>query len=89
MKKQIKLEITAQGGIALLHDDEFKIKEFGKVSINRASHVEADENGEWYVQSAKTGEMLRTGFDTRAEALAWEKQYYSPGGEGWHELKQD
>lgn len=40
----------------------------------------------WYVQSAKTMVVLKDGFQTRAEALAWEKQHYSPSGAGWAEL---
>lgn len=41
----------------------------------------------WYVESAKTLLVLKSGFQTRAEALAWEKTYYSPSGLGWAELK--
>ena len=40
----------------------------------------------WYVQSARTGRLLKSGFATRAAALSWEKTYYSPGGPGWAEL---
>ena len=43
----------------------------------------------WYVQSAVTLRLLADGFDTRAEALAWEKEYYSPSGKGWTELTQE
>lgn len=43
----------------------------------------------WYVQSAKTLVLLATGFGTRAEALAWEKTYYSPSGPGWTELTKE
>ena len=83
----IKLEITAQGGIQMLHDDNVNLAEFGKVEVKRASHVEYNnEVGEWYVASAKTGIILRDDFKTRQEALAWEKEYFSPGGVGWKEL---
>lgn len=82
----IKLQITSAGGIAMLHDDAIDLREFGKPEISRASHVEPDSSGLWYVQSAKTGEIIKSGFDTRAEALAFEKEYYSPGGQGWAEL---
>ena len=84
----IKLEITAKGGIQMLHDDAVNLAEFGKVEVKRASHVEYNnEVGCWLVQSAKTGIILKDDFKTRAEALAWEKVHYSPGGRGWGELK--
>lgn len=83
----IKLEITSKGGIQMLHDDAVDLSEFGKVKVKRASHVEySNTKQRWYVQSAKTRKMLRDDFNTRAEALAWEKQYYSPDGKGWNEL---
>ena len=83
----IKLEITAKGGIQMLHDDAVNLAEFGRVEVKRASHVEYNnEVGEWYVASARTGIILKDDFKTRAEALAWEKEYFSPGGAGWSEL---
>lgn len=82
------LEITPEGGIAMLHDDAVDLSQFGLLEVARASHVEfAEVTQEWYVESAKTGEKLFWA-KTRAEALAWEKAYYSPGGEGWAELKE-
>lgn len=84
---KIMLQITALGGIAMLQDDEVNLSEFGRVEVTRASNVEFDNATQrWYVQSAKTGEMLRADFVTRAEALAWEKEFYSPTGSGWGEL---
>jgi hypothetical protein len=83
----IKLEITAVGGIQMLHDDAVDLSEFGKVQVTRASNVEFNNAvGCWYVESAKTGYILRDDFKTRQEALAWEKEYYCPGGIGWAEL---
>lgn len=85
----ISLQIDASGGIQMLQDDALDLRQFGKVEISRASHVEFDNGVQaWYVQSAKTGEMLHYA-QTRAEALAWEKAYYSPSGPGWAELTQE
>jgi hypothetical protein len=81
------IEIDEQGRAAMLHDDAVNLAEFGVLMVSRASNVEFDNaTGGWFVQSARTGVMLRTGFSTRAEALAWEKTHYSPGGAGWGEL---
>ena len=85
--KVIQLAITPNGGVEMLWDDALDVKQFGDVKVERASHVEFDNTkSKWYVQSAKTLKVLRDDFDSRDEALAWEKQYYSPTGEGWKEL---
>lgn len=74
----------------MLQDDRVDLRPLGKVKVYRASHVEfSEENQKWYVQSAKTMKILRDDFDTRAEAIAWEKEYYSPDGEGWDEINQE
>ena len=90
MSKEINLEITATGGIQMLQDDTLDLCELGCVETKRASHVEfSNEKQCWFVQSAKTKEILKDGFKNRGDAIAWEKRYYSPDGEGWKELTQD
>ena len=86
---KIELQVTAAGGVRMLHDDAVDLSELGQVHITRASHVEFDNaTGFWTVRSAKTGELLQAR-TTRAAALAWEKEYYSPSGKGWRELTQE
>ena len=86
----INLQITTQGGIQMLQDDRVDLREFGRVDMSRASHVEfSNQKQKWFVQSARTLEILRDDFDSREEALAWEKEFYSPGGAGWNELTDD
>ncbi len=83
----IQIEINAQGGVAMLHDDLVNLAALGQVQVKRASHVEfSNVTGQWYVQSAKTLAILHYA-ETRAAALAWEKQHYAPSGPGWAELK--
>jgi len=84
--KNMQILITKNGGIQMLHDDIAELETLGKVETTRASHVEYDNNKQkWYVQSAKTLNILGY-FNNRAEALEWEKKYYSPDGGGWCEL---
>ena len=86
---EIKLQVTAKGGIQMLHDDNFDISRFGKPTVVRASNVEFDNDaGVWTVTSAKTGQFLHAA-STRKAALEWEKQFYSPGGEGWFEITKE
>ena len=85
----ISLQIDAQGGVAMLQDDALDLRELGTVEITRASHVEFDNAKQlWFVQSAKTLKFLYWA-KTRIEALAWEKEWYSPDGAGWTELTQE
>ncbi len=87
MPEEIKLSIMPNGGVQMLWNDAVDVRQFGEVEVVRASHVEFNNaTGFWYVQSAKTGKMLKEDFMSRDEALAWEKVYYSPDGEGWEEL---
>jgi hypothetical protein len=85
----IKLEIT-DNAIQMLHSDVLDLTEFGEVKVVRASNVEFDNQTQaWTVTSAKTGKLLKGDCHTREEALKWEKNYYSPDGEGWEELTMD
>lgn len=85
-----QLQITPEGGVQMLHDDAVDLKDLGPINMTRASHVEFDNaNQWWFVQSAKTLKILADGFKTREEALNWEKNYYSPTGDGWSELTGD
>lgn len=84
----IELEITAQGGIQMLHSDLVDLRDFGRIEVTRASHVEfSDDFQQWGVWSAKTGELLGL-FVSREAALEWEKSFYSPSGKGWAELSK-
>ncbi len=83
----IQLQLDAQGGIAMLQDDALDLRQFGKVKIKRASHVEfSNARQAWFVKSAVSKKVLHWA-PPRAEALAWEKAFYCPSGKGWKELK--
>lgn len=82
----IELQITPEGGIRMLADDAVDLRPFGRVDVQRASHVEFSESEQaWFVQSAKSGQVLASGFESRGAALAWEKDYFGPSGQGWAE----
>lgn len=71
----------------MLQDDAVDLRQFGEIEVTRASHVEFSNTlQKWIVVSAVTMKVLKDDFETRAEALAWEKAFYSPSGAGWAEL---
>lgn len=87
---KIDIQITPEGGIRMLHSDDIDLSEFGPIEVTRASDVEFNNSWKhWEVFSHKTGDLLASGFPTRAEALDWEREYYSPGGDGWAELTKE
>ena len=84
---KINLQLTDDGSLEMLHDDSFDTSYFGIPKIKRASHVEFDnEKSKWKVTSAKTKKILKENFNTRQEAINWEKEYYSPGTKGFEEI---
>ena len=95
----IKLRIALNGLIRGLWTDDVALAELGRVHVRRASHVEFDDQQQcWCVREARPATWLRNWLQhlagwpigkilhqatTRAQALAWEHQYFQPGGPGW------
>lgn len=99
-----KLRITPDGRVRGLWTDDVRLAELGTMHVRRASHVEFDDRHQsWYVREAEPGGAARRwlqrllGLDfgqllhratTRASALAWEHEYFQPGGPGWKQLSR-
>jgi len=71
----MKLFIDENGVIQLIYTDNIDLSEWGDVKIQRASHVEPDENGLWYVDLTPVGGIIHHGFKKRQEALDFEVQW--------------
>lgn len=76
MSFEHKIEISPDGTITTLHADEVAplVVGTGDATISRASHVEPD-GIRWKVLHAD-GTDTGQRFDTRAAALAWEKEHW-------------
>jgi hypothetical protein len=96
----IKLRISCDGSVQGLWTDEIQWAELGVLQVRRASRVEFDERKQcWTVCEAEPRgwrgwlERLFHGpsshilhrATTRAAALAWEHEYFQPGGAGWRQ----
>ena len=95
----MKIRITPEGTIRGLWDDQIDWPSLGRVSVHRASRVEFCERRQlWYVRDGRARNALRTFLEivlrrpfgdvlhwsrSRRDALAWEHDYFSPGGPGW------
>lgn len=75
---KIKLKISKDGKrIIGIHNDQFDMSKFGKVTIQRASEVYfSNKLQKWMVDLYINGEVLNPhGWDTRQEALMAEVSY--------------
>ena len=94
-----QIRIAPDGRVRGLWTDEIDWPSLGKAAVKRASHVEFCEQEQlWYVRDSHARNSLRACLEivlrrplgdvlhwsgSRTEALAWERDYFSPGGPGW------
>ena len=72
------MRMVASGDrIRLVHHDGLvsELKKHGKSVTKRASHVEPDDDGNWYADMSPVGGPMLSGFATRAEALEAEREW--------------
>ncbi len=95
----ITLRITTDGRICGLWTDAVPMQDIGTVHVLRASHVEFDDRQQcWCVREAQPKNRLTNFWNrlfgrtvgrtlhqsmTRAEALTWEHEHFTPRGPGW------
>lgn len=66
--------IDERGQVKHLYNEEFDLSSLGRSKINRASFVEPDESSKWIVMNLNQ-EIVAGPFQTRTQALDWEKQW--------------
>lgn len=69
----MRVLIDKQGVLQFVYQEEVDLSSLGKHMICRASQVEPDADGTWYV--AIIGGITKRGFTSRSSALRWEKDY--------------
>ncbi|MES2459751.1 MAG: hypothetical protein V4671_04150 [Armatimonadota bacterium] len=76
-ESSIVLSIGTSGTITTIYSDELiELMRQGKTTTTRASHVEPAPSGKgWFVDLHPVGGAKFWGFETRAEALAFERDY--------------
>lgn len=74
MSTSHSITIDEDGTVRSIYADELKpmMKSLGECAVTRASHVEPDGDGKWLVDLTPVDGTIHHGFDTRAEALAFE-----------------
>lgn len=71
----MQLIITPEGAGRCLYDESIPLNTLGRLQIQRGSHVEPDEAGQWWADLSPVDGPMLGPFDTRREALAAEVQW--------------
>jgi hypothetical protein len=83
MPETLVITVEASGRLRFLwHDALAGLREQGQVRIERASHVEPTEDGQWTADLAPSGGPLLGPFPRRGDALAAEQQWLLEHGRG-------
>ena len=71
----MQLVIHTDGSMCCLYGEELDLRQLGKLSIQRASHVEPDATGHWLADLSPVSGPTLGPFATRSEALAAEEAW--------------
>lgn len=73
------LVVGVAGGVSCIYDEALDLRELGRLTIKRASHVEPDEGGNWWADMAPSGGPVLGPFKSRSEALVAERAWLQNG----------
>jgi hypothetical protein len=71
----MQLLIDAAGSVRCLYGEAIPLGELGGLTIQRASHVEPDVDGQWLADLSPVSGPTLGPFKTRSEALAAEEAW--------------
>ena len=75
----MELSISKTGDVRHIYTEQLALGDIGLLSINRASNVEPDSNGQWWADMSPSGGGRLGPFKLRSEALdsevAWLRYY--------------
>ncbi len=73
MTTEMELVVDASGGVRCVYGEELDLREFGKLQITRASHVEPDRDGFWWADMGPVSGPVLGPYGRRSEALGAER----------------
>ena len=71
----MEMIIFQKGEVRCLYCETIDLAELGSLQITRASHVEPDQQGQWWVDMSPVGGPKLGPFDKRSEALEAERKW--------------
>ena len=75
MSSEMELVVDAGGDVRCVYGEELDLREIGRLSITRASHVEPDAEGYWWAEMGPVGGPVLGPFRSRTEALGAEREW--------------
>ena len=73
MTNDMELVVGADGVARCIYDEGIDLREIGRLTITRASHVEPDAAGFWWADMGPSGGPVLGPFESRSETLAAER----------------
>ena len=70
---EMELVVAADGMARCIYGEELDLREMGRLTITRASHVEPDRDGYWWADMGPSGGPVLGPFRSRTEALTAER----------------
>ena len=70
---EMELVVDVGGGVKCIYDETLDLRELGRLTITRASHVEPDTEGNWSADMGPSGGPVLGTYGSRSEALAAER----------------
>ena len=74
MTNEMELMVDAGGGVRCIYEEALDLREIGRLSITRASHVEPDAEGYWWADMGPVDGPVLGPFRSRSEALGAERE---------------
>jgi len=71
----MQLVISSTGAIRCLYDETLNLHTLGKLSISRGSHVEPNDEGQWFADLSPVGGPQLGPFGSRSDALTAEVRW--------------
>jgi hypothetical protein len=72
---QMELVVGSDGGVKCIYDEGIELREIGTLKITRASHVEPDQDGNWWADMGPSGGPMLGPYGSRSEALWAERAF--------------
>ena len=75
MTSEMELVVGVDGMARCIYDEALDLREIGRLSITRASHVEPDAEGYWWADMGPSGGPVLGPYGSRTEAVGMERQW--------------
>ena len=75
MTSEMELAVGCDGGEKCIYDEALDLREIGRLTITRASHVEPDAEGYWWADMGPVEGPVLGPFRRRTEALGAEPEW--------------